>query len=208
MSNHIYEETEVKLYMPDLNSVALRIKRAGGKLSKPRVFERNVRYDNLERTLIRAGIVVRLRKDDSAWLTYKSPGVVRAGGIRSRFEAEVEVSDFDTMETILGQLGYYPYMVYEKYRTTYSLATATLRAEVVLDEMPYGNFVEIEAEPRMIEKVIAELGLSNAPRYSASYTALFDYVCSNLGLHFQDLTFENFSNIDVPESAFQPPEEI
>lgn len=208
MSNHTYEETEIKLYVPDLNSIALRLKRAGGKLTRPRVYERNVRYDNAEGTLVRSGIVVRLRKDHSVWLTYKSPGVVRTGGIRSRFEAEVEVSEFDTMQTILGQLGYYPYMVYEKYRTTYTLATAALRAEVVLDEMPYGNFVEIEAEPKMIEKIVAEIGLGSAPRHSVSYTALFDFVRHNLGLSFQDLTFENFSNIEVPESAFQSPEEI
>jgi len=37
-------------------------------------------------------------------------------------------------------LGYAVYMMYEKYRTTFRLDNL----EVVLDELPYGNFVEIE----------------------------------------------------------------
>jgi adenylate cyclase class 2 len=119
-------------------------------------------------------------------------------GIVSRFEAEVEVSDFEAMETILGRLGYTPYMVYEKYRTTYELDGA----EIVLDEMPYGNFVEIEGDEDTIEKVINRLGLQQAARYDGSYAVLFERVRRALGLTFTDLTFANFKDVDVPESAF------
>jgi adenylate cyclase, class 2 len=164
-----------------------------------------VRYENAERSLTPSGIVIRLRHDTQNWLTFKSPGEVVGGGIRSRFEAEVEVSDFDTMETILGQLGYYPYMIYEKYRTTYIVESPVGQAEVVLDEMPYGNFVEIEGEPTVIAMVVSYLDLHDAPRYSASYTTLFDYVRQHLRLSFQDLTFANFEGIAVPGSAFLPP---
>ena len=205
MSNNV--ETEVKLYFPNLNTIAIRLKRMGAKRIKPRVYERNIRYENAQRTLTPSGIVVRLRQDTRTWLTYKSPGAVRADKIRSRYEAEVEVSDFDTMEAILGQLGYYPYMVYEKYRTTYEFDKDGLRAEVVLDEMPYGNFVEIEADPKTIETLIKRLDLTQATRYSASYTLLFEYVCSNLKLNLHDLTFENFSDVTVPESALRAPDE-
>lgn len=196
MSNN-YTETEVKLYVPYLEAVQARLETIGAKLTAPRVYERNVRYDNAERSMTPAGIVLRLRQDTRARLTYKAEGDVQ-NGIVSRFEAEVEVSDFEAMETILGRLGYTPYMIYEKYRTTYELDGA----EIVLDEMPYGNFVEIEGDEGTIEKVINRLGLQKVTRYDGSYAVLFERARRALGLTFTDLTFANFKGVDVPESVF------
>ncbi len=122
-----------------------------------------------------------------------------SSGITSRFEAEVDVSDFGMMETILGKLGYKPYMTYEKYRTTYEYDGA----EIVLDELPYGNFVEIEGEAGAIQGLVKRLELDDAPRFGGSYSTLFDRVKKNLGLTFDDLTFENFKGVSVPESAFR-----
>src|SRR5688572_8777912 len=142
-------ETEIKLYVPHLELVQVRLERVGAKLTAPRVYERNVRYENAEKSLTPNGIVVRLRQDSRVRLTYKEGGSVQEHVV-SRTEIEVEVSDFDAMEIILGKLGYHPHMVYEKYRTTYELDDA----EIVLDEMPYGNFVEIEGDKEVIETVI------------------------------------------------------
>lgn len=193
-----YTETEVKLYVPYLEAVQARLETIGAELTAPRVYERNVRYDNAERTMTPAGIVLRLRQDTRARLTYKAEGDVK-NGITSRFEAEVEVSDFEAMETILDRLGYTPYMIYEKYRTTFELDGA----EIVLDEMPYGNFVEIEGDEGTIEKVINRLGLQKVTRYDGSYSVLFERARRALGLTFTDLTFANFKGVDVPESAFR-----
>jgi adenylate cyclase class 2 len=195
-------ETEVKIYVQSLNAAARRLQSVGAELVLPRTYERNVRYENAEQTLTKSGIVVRLRQDTRVWLTYKSPGTTTGNNIRSRFEAEVEVGDFDTMQTILGQLGYYPFMVYEKYRTTYMLDDT----EVVLDEMPYGNFIEIEGNPEAIERAAARLEISDAPRFAQSYTALFDVVRQNMRLDIRDLTFSNFAGVAVPLSAFEPRE--
>ena len=75
-------------------------------------------------------------------------------GIFRRFEAEVVVSDFETMDVILRRLGYVVSLIYEKYRATYTLGDA----EIVLDELPYGNFTEIEADEPTIERVVADVG--------------------------------------------------
>ena len=48
--------------------------------------------------------MLRLRKDEKVKLTYKADASVERG-IVSRFEAEVEVSDFETMDVILKRLG-------------------------------------------------------------------------------------------------------
>ncbi len=197
---HDYQEVEVKLYTPNLDDIAQRIQNVGGICHKPRLYERNVRYENATRTLAAEGIVVRLRQDDRIRLTYKEPDTADQG-VLSRYEVEVEVSDFDAMQTILGKLGYHPYMIYEKYRTTYRLGGA----EIVLDQMPYGNFTEIEADAETIENIIRQLGLETFPRVPYSYARLFDFVRHHLQLEFTDLTFANFAGLDVPASAFSPP---
>jgi adenylate cyclase class 2 len=193
-NNNSYTETEVKLFVPDLHTIQQRLDALGATLKAARVYERNVRYDDAERALTPRGVVVRLRQDTRVRLTYKDEGTVE-NGIVSRYEAEVQVSDFATMEAILGKLGYTPYLIYEKYRTTYELDGA----EVVLDEMPYGNFVEIEGDKDSIERVIEALELRAARRYEGSYAVLFERVRRKLGLTFTDLTFANFAGVTVGE---------
>ena len=109
------------------------------------------------------------------------------------------MSDFDTMDTILNRLGFRPYWIYEKYRTTYALDGL----EIMLDEMPYGNFVELEGDEGAIHEARAKLGLNEARAYGAGYAMLFERVRQHLGLTFNDLTFANFEGVDVPERAFE-----
>lgn len=191
MNERKLQEVEVKLYTPDLAGVKRALEAAGATLVKPRLFERNVRYDSADGMLSARGIVLRLRQDDAARLTFKADERVMAG-IVSRFEAEVEVSDFALMDVILGRLGYEVALVYEKYRTTYELEGA----EVVLDELPFGNFSEIEGDAATIGRVIAALGLAGARRMSGSYAHLFLGLKRRLGLTERDCTFDNFSDVD------------
>ena len=159
MSDDKLRETEVKLQTPDLALVRRALEAAGATRLKPRVFERNLRYDSADGSVMAQGIVLRLRQDEAVKLTYKDDASMVAG-IVSRFEAEVEVSDFEMMDVILRRLGYRVALVYEKYRTTWEL----LGAEVVLDELPYGNFTEIEGDVETIERVVEVLGLGGARR--------------------------------------------
>lgn len=198
--NEDQREIELKLYVSDLEPVRQRLEQLGAQLTAPRVHERNNRYDDSKGNLAGTGDVLRLRQDKRSRLTFKQGSDrKRVGDAISRFEAEVEVSDFDAMDTILRRLGYRPYMVYEKYRTTYEIDGV----EVVLDEMPYGQFVEIEGDGEKLQSVREKLGLRDAKAYQSGYTELFRRVRDNLSLRFTDLTFENFQGIDVPESAFE-----
>lgn len=185
-------EVEVKLYTPDLAVVRRALLAAGAQRVKPRVFERNQRYDRADGGLTARGIVLRLRQDETAKLTYKAGASMRRG-IVSRFEAEVEVSDFDTMHVILQRLGYEVTLVYEKYRSTYALGGA----EIVLDELPYGNFTEIEGDATTIERLIAELGLGGARRMGGSYADIFLSVKASLGLAARDCSFAAFAGVAV-----------
>jgi adenylate cyclase class 2 len=195
-SNKKLTETEVKIHVPDLDTIRARLESAGAALESGRVFERNVRYEDAAQTFTGRGIVLRLREDNRVRLTVKeSPTLV--DGMMARFEAEVTLDDFDVMDIILQKLGFKPFVVYEKYRTTYQLGAV----EIVLDEMPYGNFVEIEGEPDTIRAALDTLGLADAPRIGMSYLSLFEHIKAALDLAMHDLTFANFAGIDVPEEV-------
>ncbi len=204
MSASHYTETEVKLYVPDLDAVKRRLEASGAQLVAPRVYEHNVRYEDADHSLTARHIVLRLRQDTRARLTYKEPPAqIEDEDIPNRFEAEVEVSDFEAMDTILRKLGFAPSMVYEKYRTTYQLGGV----EVVLDELPYGHFVEIEGDADEIRQAVGQLELSEAPRLPTNYMGLFDNVRRNLKLDVTDLTFAAFQGVEVNFEAFHRPDE-
>jgi len=201
--NNNSQETEVKIYIPDLHTLEQHLQSAGAYLAQERVHERNMRYDTENSSLTQRNVVLRLREDVHVTLTYKSGGAIERG-IVTREELEVQVSDFNTMEAILGKFGFEQYMYYEKFRTIYEFHDTA----VMLDELPFGNFVEVEGTPDQIEAVLDKLGLQDAKRHEDSYAKLFDFVKHHLELTFRDLTFENFADIDVPESAFIPPGSI
>jgi adenylate cyclase class 2 len=197
------QETEVKIYVRDLKKLRKKLESLGAELVQERVHEHNVRYDLPDGSYNQRGTVLRLRQDNHARLTYKEKGSIDKG-ILTREELEVQVSDFAVMEAILQKFGFVASMFYEKYRTTYALG----QAQIMLDELPFGNFVEVEGESEAIEEVLHELNLENAERRPDSYSKLFDYVKHHLELNFRDLSFENFQDLDVPESAFIPPGSI
>ncbi len=190
-------EVEVKLHTPDLAAVRRALTAADAKLVRERVFERNLRYDSADGMLIASGEVLRLRQDEAVKLTHKSDASVESG-IVSRLEAEVIVSDFDTMHRLLRRLGFHVALIYEKYRTTYELHDA----EIVLDELPFGNFTEIEGDARTIERVVAALGLGGCQRMAGSYVDIFLAVKARLGLAARDCTFEAFAGVRGRDFGF------
>ena len=192
------QATELKMHVADLDAIKARIEAAGGTVSAPRVFEKNIRFEDAHGELAKASSVLRLRYDTRARLTYKDGQKVHDQYGSTRFEAEVEVSDLDTMQIILERLGFYPMFIYEKYRTTYELAGA----EIMLDELPYGNFVEIEGDETTIRAVLDAVDFGKSKRYTNSYSVLFLVGQRNRGWSFRDLTFDNFKGIALDEAMF------
>lgn len=193
------QEVEVKFYVNDLAAVERRLQALGGQRVGERVFEVNLRFDERDGRLTQSAHALRLRQDRVARLTFKGPARSQ-GGVRSRQEIEFEVSDFAAAKAFLEALNYQVIFVYEKYRTTY----AWEGAEVVLDELPYGAFVEIEgADAESIESLSARLGLDIEAAAPASYTSLFELLRLRLHLPFNDLTFENFKGRQVLPADMQ-----
>jgi adenylate cyclase class 2 len=192
MSN-AHQEIEVKFYLGDLNGFITRLEAAGGEVVMPRIHEINLRFDTPDHRLSQAAQVLRLRLDREARLTFKGPGSIKDGA-RLRQELEFVVSDFDTARLFLEALNFQVTFLYEKYRATYALGEVLL----MVDEMPFGSFVEIEGGDALrIQAATDQLGLAWEARILESYTMLFERVKASLGLALRDLSFENFTGIAV-----------
>ena len=167
---------------------------AGGRPVRPRVYERNVRYDTGNDRLLQRDELLRLRQDTAVTLTFK--GVDQSAGqseAKVREEIEIELDDFDRAAAIIKRLGFEPKQVYEKYRETFQLG----EVEVVLDEMPFGNFVELEGEEAAIKAAAARLDLAWNRRIVTSYLDLMIRLKTHYSLPFNDLTFANFKDLSV-----------
>jgi adenylate cyclase class 2 len=100
-------------------------------------------------------------------LTFKERPPTTAA-IKQQREDETEVADADALAAILEALGYTPALVYEKRRETWQLNDA----EVVLDELPFGWFIEIEGPEIAINDAEQLLELGAATAEHATYPEL------------------------------------
>ena len=185
-------ETEVKFCVFNLSQIEVTLRELMAHLLAPTTLEVNLQFDTSNGDLQRGGRVLRLRKDDRARLTYKDNSQNIAGALTRR-EIEFVADNFDSAKQFIEALGYQVAFIYEKYRTTYEYKGT----QIMLDELPYGNFVEIEGGLDMLRPIAEELRLDWDKSIPASYHALFERLCKARGLTHRDLTFENFKEIKV-----------
>ena len=187
------QEIEAKFYVQDLSRIKKRLEELEAHLIQERILETNIRFDLPGAQLRAEGRVLRLRRDTDVRLTYKSASKNREG-VLSREEIEFVVEDFEKAKRFLEALGYQKLVYYEKYRTTYELNDTF----IMLDELPYGNFIEIEGQSHeSIRAVAHHLNLNWDTAIVTSYHALFERARKSLNLSFQDLFFDSFAGIQV-----------
>jgi adenylate cyclase class 2 len=187
------QETEAKFYVRDLERIRARLQGWNARLLQERVLEINVRFDLPGAPLRAQGRVLRLRHDTGTKFTYKSASK-NEQGVLSREEIEFGVDDFEKAKHFLEALGYQKLVYYEKYRTTYAWHDTL----IMLDELPYGDFVEVEGDTvDAIRAVADQLDLSWDSAVATSYHALFERARNALNLSIQDLSFVEFTDIRV-----------
>ncbi len=156
----------------------------------------NYRFDTADGALALSGRALRLRHDVSNILTFKGPST-SVKGVRVRPEYEVEVDNLGNAWLILEGLGYELAVSYEKWRAVYRLNELL----ITLDELPYGNFSEIEgADPAVIRSTAAVLSLDWNTRIESSYLELFETLKRSRNLTMRDLTFDEFAAIPLTNS--------
>lgn len=179
-------EIEAKFFVNHLERIAERLDALGAQLRHPRTLEQNWRYDTPERTLDAGQRLLRLRKSHKVTLTYKS-SAEEVGGTSQRQEYETEVSDIGQTRLLLEALGYVVTERYEKYRTEYDLGGLY----ITLDELPFGDFVEIEGQfVTDIQGCAADLGLDWEANITENYLLLFRRLRKVIPVAEGQLTFE------------------
>lgn len=158
-------EKKYRLTKKQREEVLMRLPAIGAK-RKGEEFEVNTLYAGAALDVTRS--VLRLRRvGNRGVLTYKESLPARLD-LKLRREDETPVGDPAAMELILEALGLQPSLIYEKRRETWRLA----RTEIVIDELPFGLFMEIEGSEDDIRAVEARLAIKRLQTEALSYPRL------------------------------------
>jgi adenylate cyclase, class 2 len=165
------KEIEVKLAIDDADEARRRLGEAGAVALAARSFEDNRLYDDAARSLKASGRLLRIRTvGGRTVLTFKARPEEPAGDPRYKIrdEHETEIADAAALDLVLRALGYEPAWRYQKYRQPYRLGGV----EVLLDETPVGNFLELEGPPEAIDAAARALGFGPADYDTRTYREL------------------------------------
>lgn len=129
-------------------------------------FEENILYGGGQ--LDPTSKALRLRKvGKKAILTYKERYRSKSDIKRQR-EEETTVADAKTVDRIIQLLGFKRVLVYEKSRHTWKVGPV----ELVIDELPFGLYMEIEGSKSGIRRLERQLAQSNLVVETATYPEL------------------------------------
>lgn len=180
-------EVELKLAVPEGSVIHLG---SQWRRLEERHFEDNLLFDR-DAALLRREQVLRLRSKGDRWvLTFKGPAVIDRHGIKTRQECETRVQDGDQARAILEALGYRVSFRYQKWRSTYQRG----RVQLMIDETPMGNFLELEGDRDAIRAARDELGMQSAIPIELSYVQL--YLKSRTPQQPRDMVFESHESLN------------
>ncbi len=183
---HNGRETEIKLAVGGVAEGRALLRRAGFRIFRRRVFERNIVLDTPGQTLRASGALLRVREaGGKTWLTYKGPAA--PGKHKSREELETEIPSASPIAAIFERLGFRPIFRYEKYRAEYRQASGGGIA--TLDETPIGVYLELEGSPQWIDRAARRLGFDEREYITASYARLYLDWCARAGSKPGDMIF-------------------
>jgi adenylate cyclase class 2 len=184
-------EIEVKLRFDDLEAFA----RAGIalELETARHFEDNWLLDAADRYLSERASILRVRSSAAGGsITYKENvgAAAPASQFKKRIEIETLIDNPESAIAIFERLGFRKWFRYQKYRTVY-MATLPCgsKLQVMFDETPLGQFVELEGEEESIAQAVKLLGVTPGEYVLESYLAIQAEHCRRQGKPLDDMIF-------------------
>lgn len=194
-------EIEIKLPVKDVRALIQRL-RGLGAASRGRVFEQNTLYDTPDSDFRRSGRMLRIRTEtpiragcsrlgsrSRSVITSKAPPVASGRGkpkYKERLEREAVVEHPGSWPKILRSLGFRQGFRYEKFRTSFRLPGLHLD----LDETPAGTFLELEGQPKAIDRVAKLLGYSLHDYLRATYWDVYAADCRRRGVRPKNMVFD------------------
>ncbi|MDX6405607.1 MAG: adenylate cyclase, class 2 [Blastocatellia bacterium] len=158
-------EKKYRLTKKQRDAVIGRLRRLG--LSPATLeFEENTLYRGGRLDV--GGCALRLRRvNGRALLTFKERFPSKSA-IKHQREEETEVADANALAAILRSLEFRPALVYEKRRTRWQVG----KAELAIDELPFGLFMEIEGSEKEIGRVEKLIEAESLPAVMETYPTL------------------------------------
>jgi adenylate cyclase class 2 len=161
----IETEKKFRLSTKQREEILLRLPRIGAR-REGEDFEVNTLYEGESVDSLRS--VLRLRRvGERAILTYKER-LPSQSDVKLQQEEETSIGDPDALESILDALGFVPAVVYEKRRETWRLG----ETEIVIDELPFGLFMEIEGPEKEIRDTETKLDVKGLKTETSTYPRL------------------------------------
>jgi adenylate cyclase, class 2 len=158
-------EKKFRLTEDQRELVLKRLEKIGARFRREE-FEENTLYDG--NALVKEESILRLRRiGKTAILTFKQR-LPATTAIKRRREDETRVDDPEAMDAILDALGFTRTLVYEKRRQTWSLGNA----EITIDELPFGYFMEIEGSEDEIRETEQRLDIKGLRGVHTTYPQL------------------------------------
>ncbi len=183
MNNNNKEiEIKFKIDKPDFIRKILRNRKAKfvGK-----AFEKTLRFDSPDKILEKKNQFLRIRTGFRNVITFKRK--IENKQFKEREEIELEIASPQQMKLILENLGFIRILIMEKYREKWRLSNA----EIVIDKLPMGTFVEIEGEEKTIKEIVRILGLNFKDRIIKSYWDLWKEFSKKEGIKNENITFNS-----------------
>lgn len=163
------------------------------KLETPRHFEDNWLLDTANKQLGEKLAVLRIRQTGlTGSMTYKEKAAPEevASQFKKRLELETALDDPKSALALFERLGLTPWFRYQKHRTVYRAELpGGNQLQVMFDETPIGNFIELEGEEDAIADAVKLLRVSPEEYILESYLALQAAECARQGKPFGDMIF-------------------
>lgn len=177
-------EIEVKFKIKNPDFIRKKLRKIKAQFVG-KAFERTVRFDTRNKNLEKQGKFLRIRTGFKNTITFKQKIKTKEKKFREREEIEFEISNPRKMEIILENLGFTRRLIMEKYREKWQWGSA----EIVIDKLPFGNFIEIEGSKKSIQKIAKLLGLRLADGITATYWGLWKDYQKQKGIKDENIIF-------------------
>ncbi len=134
--------------------------------------EKTIRYDNDDLKYSNNGIFIRTKSGMKNVLTLKEIPTDSSNTSFERITTEIEVDNINKIGYILEKIGLTKKFIMEKYRLFFKYDNV----DILIDELPFGIYLEIKGEDNEINRVTKMLNIDEADLIKMTYWDIYDKI--------------------------------
>lgn len=134
--------------------------------------EKTIRYDNDDLKCSNNGVFIRTKSGMKNVLTLKEIPTDSSNTSFERITTEVEVDNINKIGYILEKIGLTKKFIMEKYRLFFKYDNV----DILIDELPFGIYLEIKGEDNEINRVTKMLNIDEADLIKMTYWDIYDKI--------------------------------